>query len=288
MKKLYLLFIFVLLFTSSYSIRPKTDKKDFSKYFFNRSMIKGNIAHQNKNDNTSRYFSFQLKDLLKESNGFIFFQINSSLSPKNISYTFIKERKERTNINRIEDYKYITWHSPYLLFKQKFTDKIIYQFAVLANELGMSQKKVIIRVSPFIKNEKCTCEIARNISGTLKNLVNNNKKDRRDISNDYKWKKPKFDRNNHHNHNWDSKSDKFDKYNHHNFDNKLDKFDKYNNKHHIHKYRKNNGRIVFAISLISIWSLIFILYCLVNRRKKPVINILKNQEQINLSQYHNV
>ena len=43
MKEVYLLFVFVLLFTSSYSIRPKTDKKDFSKYFFNRSMIKGNI-----------------------------------------------------------------------------------------------------------------------------------------------------------------------------------------------------------------------------------------------------
>ena len=272
MKKLYLLFIFVLLFTSSYSIRPKTDKKDFSKYFFNRSMIKGNIAHQNKNDNTSRYFSFQLKDLLKESNGFIFFQINSSLSPKNISYTFIKERKERTNINRIEDYKYKTWHSRYLLFKQKFNDKIIYQFAVLANELGMSQKKVIIRVSPFIKNEKCTCEIARNISGTLKNLVNNNKKDRRDISNDYKWKKPKFDPKDY-NRNWD---------------NKFDEINKYKNKHHIHKYRNNIGRIAFAISLIFIWTIILTLYCLVNRRKKPVINMLKKQEQISLYQYHNV
>ena len=158
----------------------------------------------------------------------------------------------------------------------------------------MSQKKVIIRVTPLIKNEKCTCEIARNISSTLKNLVNNNKKDRRDISKDYKWKKPKFDRNNHHNHhnhNWDGKSDKPDKYNHHNWDNK---FDKYNNKYHIHKYIKNNGRIVFAISLISIWSLIFIwtiiltLYCVVNRRKKPVINMLKKQEQISLYQYHNV
>ena len=272
MKKLYLLFIFVLLFTSSYSIRPKTDKKDFSKYFFNRSMIKGNIAHQNKNDNTSRYFSFQLKDLLKESNGFIFFQINSSLSPKNISYTFIKERKERTNINRIEDYKYKTWHSPYLLFKQKFNDKIIYQFAVLANELGMSQKTVIIRVSPFIKNEKCTCEIARNISSTLKNMVNNNKKVRRDISKDYKWKRPKFDPKDY-NRNWD---------------NKFDEINKYKNKHHIHKYRNNIGRIAFAISLIFIWTIILTLYCLVNRRKKPVINMLKKQEQISLYQYHNV
>ena len=275
MKKLSLLFAFILLFINSYSITPKMDKNDFPKYFNNTSVIKSNITHQNKKDNINRYFSFQLKDLSKESEGFLVFQINSSLSPKNISYTYINEPKERVNINRIEDYKYKTWHSPYLFFKHKFNDKIIYEFSIYMTKSEMSKQTIIIRVGPSLKDEKCTCEITRNVlSPTLKILINNNnnKKHKIDISKDYKWKKPKFDGNNH-NHNWD---------------NKLDRPAKYNNKQHFHKYRKNNGRIIFAISLISIWSLIFILYCLVNRRKKSIINKLKNQEQINLSQYHNI
>ena len=66
MKKLSLLFAFILLFINSYSITPKMDKNDFHKYFNNTSVIKSNITHQNKKDNINRYFYFQLKDLSKE------------------------------------------------------------------------------------------------------------------------------------------------------------------------------------------------------------------------------
>ena len=276
MEKLSLSLIFVLLFTSSFSIRPKNDTKILPKYSYNISRLIKNITQKNKETQIYRYFSFNQKDIPKESEEFLFFQIDSSLSPKNISYIFINEHKQRSYMHAHGNFKYNIWQSPNIIFKQKFNDKIIYQFPIPINKFEMSQETIIIRVGPLFKDEKCICEIARNISSNLKNLVNKKKEDKRDISKDYKWKKPKYDRNNY-SHSWDNEINKY-------------KYDKYNRNrmHHINEFRNIIGRIVFAVLLIFIWSLIFIVYCLVNRRKKPVINMIKNEGQISLYQYHNV
>ena len=168
MGKLSLLFLFVLLFSSSYSIRPKMDKKEFPKNFNNKTMIGKHFPQQNK--------------------------------PK-----------------------------------------------------------------------------AHNISIPFEPHWNWNKKDKRGNHSNFqydKWKKKNFDRHNH-NHNKDNKLDKYDEY-------------KYNRRNHFYKNGSNEGGIHIAIILMSIWCFIFLLYILINRRKKPIISMLKNPEQINLSQYHNV
>ena len=166
MGKLSLLFLFVLLFSSSYSIRPKFDKKEFPKNFNNKTMI-------------GKYFPQQHKP-----------------TTYNIS-------------------------------------------------------------TPFEDHWKW------------------NKKDKRGNHSNYqydKWKKKNFDRHN----------------NKHKWDNKLDKYNEYNRRNHFYKNGRNEGRIGFAIILMSVWCFIFLLYILINRRKKPIISMLKNPEQINLSEYHNV
>ena len=168
MGKLSLLFLFVLLFSSSYSIRPKMDNKEFPNNYNNRTMTGKHHPHHNKP------------------------------KPHNISTSFEPH-----------------W--------------------------------------------------------------NWNKKDKRGNHSNYqydKWKKKNFDRHNH-NHNKDNKFDKHDEY-------------KYNRMNYFYKNGSNEGRIHIAIILMSVWCFIFLIYILINRRKKPIISMLKNPEQINLSEYHNV
>lgn len=271
MKNLSLLIIlFAILFESSYSIRPKNEKYGLQIGFNNRTNY--------SQTSSFRYFPFKLNKSLKSD--LLFFQISSSFSEKNISYTFTREPKERVNLTNIANDKYKIWYSPNITYKQKLPMKLVYQLAVYANRNDFSKKTIIIRVGPSSQNEKIECIQLYNVSTTITNkkynITYNQRKDfDKNHGHDKKhkhdhWHKSKFDWKNHGNE-WLNKSNKYDK--------------KY-------KYRKYHnhfeGNIFLAILLLTLWSIILVLYCLVNRRKKPFFAELKNSQQVSLSDYHNV
>jgi len=267
---LLILILFAFLFESSYSIRPKKDKYELP------------IVYSNKTNNIHifnfRYFTFKLNKSLKS--GLLFFQINSSLSQKNISYTFTREPKERVNLYNITNDKNRIWYYPNITFAQKLSMKSVYQIAIYANRYDFSKETVIIRVGPSVINEKIECVQLYNVSTKINNQKNNiTHNQRKDLEKKHghdkkhkheHWNKSKSDWKNH-GHDWLNKSNKYDK-----------KFKKYHNHKHI------EGKIFITILLITLWCLIVVLYCLVNRRKKPFVTELKNPQQVSLSDYHNV
>ena len=263
-----LIFLFVLLFESSYSIRPKKDIYELPIVFNNRT--------NNSRTSNFKYFSFNLNKSFKSN--LLYFQINTSLSEKNISYTFTGEPKERLNLNNIEKVKDRIWYDPNIIFIRRLPMKIIYKIGVYTKRHNFSRKTLIIRVGPMLKNENITCAQLYNASTIIKNQKYNvsydqnkylkkNHSHHKEHKHDH-WHKDKFDRKNH-GKNWLNTSDKYGK-----------KYKKY------HKHV--NGKIFSAIVLISLWSIIVVLYCLVNRRKKPFVAELKNPQQVSLSDYHNV
>ena len=267
---LFILILFALLFESSYSIRPKKEKYELQVGFNNRT--------NNSQTSSFRYFPFKLNKTIKSD--LLFFQINSSFSEKNISYTFTKEPKERVNLNNIVNDKYRIWYYPNITYKQRLPLKLVYQIAVYANRHDFSKQTIIIRVGPSLQNEKIDCSQLYNVSTSIKNQKNNithhHKKDwEKNHHHDKKhkhdhWHKSKFDWKNN-GHDWLNQSNKYNK-----------KYKKYNN------YEYIEGKIFLAILLLSLWSIIVVLYCLVNRRNKPFVAELKNPQQVSLSDYHNV
>jgi len=271
MKNLHLLILilFSFLLDSTYSIRPKNDIYELPIVFNNRT--------NNSGSSNFRYFPFKLNKSVKSD--LLFFQISSSFSEKNISYTFTRESKERVNLNNIANDKYKIWYSPNITFKQRLPKKLVYQIAVYSNRHNFSKQTIIIRVGPSLKNEKIDCYQLYNVSATIKNQKNNITHNKRKD-----WEKSHHhDKNHKHDHDHWHKS-KLDWKNHgHDWLNQSNKYDK---KYHNHKHIE--GKIFMAILLITLWSIIVILYCLVNRRKKPFASEIKNPQQVSLSDYHNV
>ena len=267
---LLILFLFALLLESSYSIRPKTDKYELPIIFNNRT----------KDRNTSNYIYFPFKLNKTYKSDLLFFQINSSISKKIISYSFTIEPKEKVNPNIIKNDKNRIWYYPNITYKQRLPKNIIYQIAAYSNRNDFSKETIIIRVGPVLPNENITCVQLFNVSTIIKNQKNNfthnQRKDSERNNGHIKkhkhdhWNKSKFDWK-HHGNDWLNKSDKYDK-----------KHKKY------HKRRHIKEKIFLAIFLITLWSVILVLYCLVNRRKKPFVAELKNPQQVSLSEYHNV
>ena len=282
MKNLSLLILFVLLFDSCFSRSPRKDEFELPIIHNNTTKINKN-ASQIKNN---RYFSFKLKDLYKTSidkNDYLFFQIESSLSAKNISYILLNEQKEKGNLKNLETNKKKIWYSPKIINKQNFPNKIIYQFAVYAKRNNWVKETIVIRVGPSIQNENLKCDPLYNITNSLKDQLNNIIKNQRNPSmknhrHDIKQKYTKWEKQEH---NW--KHHGHDKYNK---SHKYNEYDKHYKKYDY--YRSNEGIIIPAIFLITIWSILLVLYCLVNRRKKHFVAELKNPQQISLVEYHNV
>ena len=280
MKNLSLLILLILLFDYSDSISPRKDEFELPIIKANRTKVNNNV-HKKKN---YRYFSFRLKDLqksFKDKNDYLFFQINSTLSSIDIFYTFVNTPKESINLSNIENYKYRTWYAPNIKIKQIIAAKNIYQFAINASK-DWTKETLIIKAGPSSKNEDLKCFPLYNGTKTIIYKPNNHIKNQ--------WEPPMKNPNHNKNH-------KYDNWEKSTYDWKNPEHDKNDKTHHFKKdkhfkkfnYLKHNeGKIILAITLITIWSVLLVLYCLVNRRQKPFVSEFKNLRQISLAEYHNV
>ena len=280
MKNLSLLILLILLFDYCDSKSPRKDESELPIINTNRTKVNNN-AHKKKN---YRYFSFSLKDLqktFKDKDDYLFFQINSTLSSKDILYTFDNTPKKSINLSNIENDKYRTWNAPKMMIKQILPDKHIYLFAINATK-DWTKETLIIKVGPSFKNEELKCFPLYNGTKTIIYKPNNKFKNQ--------WKPPIDIPNHNKNHkhdNWGKPI--FDWKNHgHDKNNKTHHFKKDKHFKKFHDLKHNKGRIVFAITLITIWNILLVLYCLVNRRRKPFVSEFKNLQQISLAEYHNV
>ena len=300
MKNLCLIFLFFISLDISSSVEPKKDKYELPKVQKGRNFTRNIYPPPRKTNITYKYFAFSLKDLYKPKNSkndLLYFEMNSSLLSKNISYTLVSEPKEKINLDRIGNDKiYRTWHHPNVTIKQTISERTNYKFSVYVNSRDKTKRTIIIRAGPTSKYENVTCMPLNKSSklwqGQYTHITNNQNQHLRHKDIDIK----------HINHKIEEIKRKFDKkkkpfinWNHsiHDWENNFNKFNKHNKsknyeKKYKYKHRNCSGMLFLGLGLTSIWGFLILIYCLVNRRKQPYVGVIKNPQEISLSNYQNI
>lgn len=289
-----LIILFVLLFDISYSLKPKKEKYELPIVRNNKTNKNKNLGPKKPKGPNTRYFIYNIQDLFKRVKGdFLLFQVNSTHF-SDISYTFGKKNGKLGDLNA--DY---TWFIPNATFKQ--AHKIFSnQIAIYANRTDKSKPTLIIRVKTYFNIENVTCKELKNPSkylkekleklpGQKKNFDVEKHKHEKGRHHDVE-RKPKHDSKKHDwkKHDWKKHDWKNHDWKNHGH-NKTAKDNRFKKDYKQKKYRKFGCvRRFFGFALFTIWIFLFILYCLVNRRKKTFVAELKNQQQVNLANYQNV
>ena len=284
MKKIFPILFLFLLFVNSYSMRPK-DVYELPKVPNNRTHVQNKNHYQRNKGDHMKYFSFNLKDLFRPSDAkkdYFYFELNSSFVDKKISYAFMRESKEKINIGNIAFDKSLIWYSPNITSRNYYTKRIIYQFAIYLNGKDKSKQSIIIRAGPSLKNENVTCQPLKHFPQALKDKFNT--VSRTQINNP----RNHHDHDKRHNHGINKKPDYEWKYKGHKAMDKPYKNNTYNGYKWRYKHRYNGGMVILSVWLFIIWSFVAVLYCLVNRRKKPFLVAVKNPQEIGLSHYQNI
>jgi hypothetical protein len=281
--------LFVLLFESSYSLRPKKDKYTLPNIRYNKTNNHKNLDLRRpkvNNGPNKRYFIYRLKDLIKPGKGekgdFLFFEVNSTYYT-DISYVMVKEQITKINLDRDVNGKY-KWFLPSASIKQ-IQKKFSKQVAIYVNRTDNYKESIIIRVNTYQKNENVSCRVLKEPSNFLKEKVATLKNQKKN----HDWKNHKHEKPHHHDnkrkpkHDW--KNHDWKNHGH----NKTLKDNKFKKDYNQNKYRKNAcRRCCFGFVLLTIWIFLFMLYFLVNRRKKTFVAQFKSQQQVNLVNYQNV
>lgn len=283
MKKIFPIFLLFFIIENSYSIQPKRDVYELPIISKNTNIVYKNM----------KYFAFPIKDLPKPSrNDLYYFIMTSTNTPKNISYTFFKDSKGVINFTSIAEDKYRTWFKPNITKKQHYSNKTIYEFSIYANHRYSSRQSIIIRIGPSLKFDQVTCQPLYNGSLPISKKLNITIEKYKNYTETYKpkhdtWKKPSH--NHSHNkppsHNHSHHKHKRNHHEHHRYN-----ISERNSKEYQeYEYYEDKGEsFTLGLCLIAVWSILIILYYLTNRRKKPVVAVIKNQPQISLSNYQNI
>ena len=269
-----ILILFVLLFDISYSLRPKKEKYELPIVRNNKTNNQKNLGPKKPKAPTTKYYVYNIQDLFKRVKGdFLFFQVNSTHFSE-ITYTLRKDGKIVDSDNK--------WFFPNATFKQ--ISKIFSnQIAIYANKNDKSKPILVIKVKTFFNSQNVTCSELKNPSKYLKDKVATLPGEKKNLDWERHGKghhhgdkrKPKHDWKNH-----DRKNHDWKNHGH----NKTAKDNRFKKDYKQKKYRKHFcGRRIFGFALFTIWIFLFILYCLVNRRKKTFVAVLKNQQQVNLN-----
>ena len=276
MKRIQLiLFLFAILLEFSQSMSPKKDIYELPIIPINQTKSRKSkiIPQKNYTFANSKYFAFNLRDI-RTINNFMFFQINSTGRSKSFSYALLRDPIEK--LNRPNTFEFQNkWYKPNITHSNPYYNKISYQIGIYGIIKDITKKSIVIKVSPGSLNENITCENLLNVSQSLKgqaiileHKMNQEKEKRREI--DILNNRPYSDRKMNDNHR---------KYK------KLLKHWKNNPKHY---FKGCLAIAIISLILISIWSCLAILYCLINRRKGSFVGDLKNQQQIILNNYQNI
>ena len=276
MKRIQLiLFLFAILLEISQSMSPKKDIYELPIIPINQTKSRKSkiIPQKNYTFANSKYFAFNLRDI-RTINNFMFFQINSTGRSKSFSYALLRDPIEK--LNRPNTFEFQNkWYKPNITHSNPYYNKISYQIGIYGIIKDITKKSIVIKVSPGSLNENITCENLLNVSQSLKgqtiileHKMNQEKEKRREI--DILNNRPYSDRKMNDNHR---------KYK------KLLKHWKNNPKHY---FKGCLAIAIISLILISIWSCLAILYCLINRRKGSFVGDLKNQQQIILNNYQNI
>ena len=195
-----------------------------------------------------------------------------SLELNYIEYMKIFDLKKQELYIERED---IYWNKEYILKKQKNGNDFIYHIEITA----FTVKTIILRI-PFLKNEgQITIENIDYIP--QKNSEKNEIENRQNYGKQFTYRS---NQNNNYNNNIDKinelppplnpsnnmEQNQFNQYHNYNYPNNYH----YNDNYHIHKIHHyhytfyNPFFSLIGIVLLQMWIIIFILYCLVNRRKK--------------------
>lgn len=276
MKRIQLiLFLFAILLEISQSMSPKKNIYELPIIPINQTKSRKSkiIPQKNYTFANSKYFAFNLRDI-RTINNFMFFQINSTGRSKSFSYALLRDPIEK--LNRPNTFEFQNkWYKPNITHSNPYYNKISYQIGIYGIIKDITKKSIVIKVSPGSLNENITCENLLNVSQSLKgqtiileHKMNQEKEKRREI--DLINNRPYSDRKLNDNHR---------KYK------KLLKHWKNNPKHY---FKGCLAIAIISLILISIWSCLAILYCLINRRKGSFVGDLKNQQQIILNNYQNI
>lgn len=277
MKYFQLIFLFVIIIDSIYSLAPKKDKyelpiipnkaKNRTKNA-NRIKSTGRIVAKSIREGNYRYFIYDTSYIKKPYRGpnFLYFNISSPEMGKTfIRYSFLSESMSQLDLNNISNNKINNWISPNSIIKlPNENNNKIFNYYITLNYLESDKSKntLIIKVISPKKTDNITCTQINDIMNPMKNKMKQQMKD-------MNYNRPHYD------------IEYKDRTNSHN--KKMRKRIKKMFKH------GNDFRLTVAIILASIWHILLLLYCLVNRKRKNFVVLLKNSNTIdNLAKYRNI
>ena len=264
MKDIYKINIFLLLLINSfYSLDPNAKKVKTIPEIKIYSSHLNTIA--NFKDEKELYFSFDFENYIKESkskNDSIYFQIITEEKFKSVSHSFTNEEISNISYTRIKgNESLLIWENSQiednLEINNNFVNVNNYYIRINRNSLDKDKKTLIIKISIlskkgifYIKHIKSLpYSVAPNLEDPTKKLK-------------------------------DGLISQFKKFKNINSNRKGNYKKKYNKKFEYKTKKRNKNRqmrLIFGAILLSLWSIIFIGYFLVNRRQKILFITNYNQ-----------
>ena len=220
------------------------------------------------------YFTFDLdfhKNVSKEKDVACFkISTSSQINSKDIKYTFLDKKLEQVNVTDLDIKNKILWYYGYIANKEKTSYDFNYYIKIKLFGENKNKSTLIIKIDVLNKKGDLTVENifvpldetklklndikdVNKLFPDLKSLekyYNRTYPYKNHTINNYYGYKNQYNRlpNNHNNYHYH--------YNYHNY--------------HRRKYRRVHRYIEFSflgVLLLQVWTIVFILYCIVNRRK---------------------
>ena len=219
------------------------------------------------------YFSFDFNyhnQVPQKEKNTAYFKLTSELffSYSDFKIYFLDKKQEEVTSSDIDTKNYMIWEPCYLISKEKVNNEYDYYIQIKRFDLRNRKNTVILRVPIYKKEGQITVE---NLYSLPENILE---------------KKNKFNNFN----SWPKK----DQYHSDRNNNNQNMYSDYYKNHYRH-YKHHHGDRIFGnallcilgMALLEIWTVILVLYCMINRRKRKQLAIIVGNSSINNNNNNN-